>query len=264
MPEVQVSDRVFIKHYKYQGDNQLVVAAIDGDMMTLRDTPEYYYAGIPLTAVTEVNSTLRLRREKLWKAFGSITHSGEMTENLILSGISGFISYCRPDGGVNCVKIPETKDNKELWIVTSFTERSGLVVPKTLEPKDIEIRHVRPFEIRFELANPKGEIIGRDRDKELNALSDKLELMLQSMVMQALNSFKGTRAECLEQVESYLGHEPTWVFDGDEMLEELPEAPGMYLCGVKETGNIHLMAETDKVCVYADSRRSSVIKVLSR
>ena len=174
MPKVQVSDRVVIKHYTYERDNELVVAAINGDKMTLRDIPEFYYDDIPLSAVVSVNSNLRLRREKLLRAFDQVTHQGEMTETLVLSGIPGFINYYRPDGGINCVKIPETKDNKELWIVTSFTERSDLDIPKTLDPKDIEVRHVRPFEIKFELVNPKGSVIGRDQDKELGVLAERV------------------------------------------------------------------------------------------
>ena len=84
------------------------------------------------------------------------------------------------------------------------------------------------------------------------------------MVMQSFKTpFNDTRAECLKQVERYIGREPTWVFDGDEIFDVLPEAPGLYLCGFNETGYIHRLNGTDKVCVYVDSRRSCVVRILS-
>lgn len=262
MPEVQVSDRVFINHYKYKGDNELAVAAITGDKLTLRDTPEYYYTGIPLSAVVSVDSTLRLRREKFMKAFGELTSFGELTQTNVSNEVPGFIHYYKPDSeGINCIKLPEAKDNKELWIVISFNERFKLEVPATTEPKDIEIRHVRPFEIKTELAGPDGTIVGRDHDKELHALSDRLELILHSMVMQAFQPFKDTRAKCLEHIENYLGNAPAWVFDGDDMFDTIPEAPGLYLCGFNETGYIYRLSGTDKMCIYVDSRMSCVVKV---
>jgi hypothetical protein len=198
------------------------------------------------------------------RAFGEITSFGEMTDIRVFNEVPGLISYYRSDSnGINCIKLPEAKDNKEVWVVLSFNECSKLEIPPTTEPKDIEIRHIRPFEIKSELSNPKGEIIGRDRDKELHALSERLELLLQSMVMQSFQSFKDTRGKCLEHIESYLGHQPIWFFDGDEVLDALPEAPGTYLCGFNETGYIYRLNGTDKVCIFVDSRMSCVVRVLS-
>jgi len=264
MPEVNIGDRVTVNDAKYEGDG--AVAYIYGNTeetttMIVRELHGEYHRGLKLSSVTSVESSIRLRREKLLQAFEQIKPYGEMTLTMVMEYVQGFVAYYKSDGKtINYVQFPKEVDDKELWLVVSFKDRGKLEIPKTDSPKDIEIRHVRPFENKIDILDEDGVLVGRDHDKEQDMLNDQLSLILSSLVMQAFNPFKGTRAKCLEYVENSLGGQPTWFFDGEEMLDALPKQAGIYLCGHKGTGMIYRMR--DQICVYVDSRLSSVVKVI--
>lgn len=263
MFEVKVLSRVLVNDPKFEGSG-LVVYLEDG-WMILRDDSNEYHRGIRVSSVTGVEPQApRVNREKLLQAFERVNCKGELTKTVINDEVPGFLSYYKPDGeSVVSFRLPESRDNKELWFVTSFTQRGKLVVPESDNPKDIEIRHLRPFEIQAKLCDDDGHEVGRDRDKEARALYDRLETLLASMVVTAIRPFKDSRRLCLEHVEECLGGPPTWVFDGEEMLDTLPEATGLYLCGKSVTGRIFRLEGTDKLCIYVDSRFSVVVKVVN-
>ena len=262
MPEAKIGDRVTVDDTKYQGDGALVY--VYGQTMIVRDPYNEYHRGLSVSSVTGVESTLRLRREKFMQAFEEIISPGEMTLTVVNSEVPGALAYFKPDSesSINFIQIPAAIDNKELWLVVSFNKRMKLEIPETTSPKDIEIRHVRPFEIKHDILDDEGVLVGRDFDKEQVALCDRMELILNSLVMQALKPLRDTRAKCLSHLEKFLGSAPTWVFDGEDMLDALPEQPGLYLCGYKGTGRVFKLHGTDQICLYADSRFSQVIKVM--
>jgi hypothetical protein len=264
MSEVKVGDRVTVNDAKYEGDG--AVAYIYGlteetTTMIVRELHGEYHRGLKLTSVTSVEPSIRLRREGLLPAFEQINSFGEMTLTMVMNYDPGFVAYYKPDGKtINYVQLPKEVDEKELWLVVSFNDRNKLEVSKTTSPKDIEIRHIRPFENKIDILDEDGVLVGRDRDKEQDTLSEQLGLLLSSLVMQAFNPFKGTRAKCLEYIDESLGEPPTWFFDGEEMFDALPKQSGIYLCGHKGTGRIYRLK--DQTCVYVDSRLSRVVKVV--
>ena len=260
MPEVKVGDRVTVNDPKYQGDGAVVY--IYGQTMIVRDLYDKYYRGLSVSSVTDVESTLRLQREKFMRAFEEVISPGEMTQTLVNSESPGSMAYFKSSESLNFVTIPTVEDNKELWLVISFNKRMKLEVPKTVSPKDIEIRNVRPFEIKHELLDDNDVLIGRDFDKEQVTLTERMQLILSSLVMQSFQTFKGTRAKCLKHLDQSLGDSPTWIFDGEEMLDALPDEPGIYLCGLKGVGKVYRLQGTSQVCIYADSRLATVIKII--
>jgi hypothetical protein len=261
MPEFQVGDRVTVHDFKYKGEGAL--AYIYGQTMIVRDFSGEYHRGLPLSSVTSFDSTARLRRNKFLQAFEQIEATEGMTKTIVSDEVPGALTYFRPDSEtVNFIKLPVAVDNKELWLVISFNKRDRIELPATNSPKDIEIRHVRPFEIKHELRDESDVLVGFDRDKEQLALCERLELLLTSLVMQAFQPFEGTQAQCLEHVENFLGSPPTWFFNGDDILDSLPTEPGTYLCGQGATGRIYKLQGTAQICLYVDSRFSRVVKVV--
>lgn len=262
MPEVKVLSQVQVNDPKFEGSG--LVAYKIGAWVIVRDDSNEYHSGIPLSSVTLVDpQPMGSPRKKLLEAFEEVTLQRDETKVLASTANPGTISYYKPDGSnISSFKLPEAKDNKELWLVTSFNRREVLEIPPSDNPRDIEIRHLRPFEIKSEI-HKDGVLVGRDLDKEVRFLYDQLETILSSLVVTATQPFKGTRGQCLEYLETYLGEAPTWVFDGDEMLDALPSHPGRYLCSNKRTGRITRLAGTDKLCIFVDSRLSVVVKVLS-
>jgi hypothetical protein len=262
MFDVKILSRVTVKDRKFKG-SALVVYMLR-DWMILRDDSNKYYRGIPVSSVVGVEpQNPRVNREKLLQAFEEVNLQQNETRTVINDGIPGYVIYYKPDGEtIVSFELPEAKDNKELWIVTSFNQRGQLEIPPSDDPKDIEIRHLRPFEIKCEIYEDE-LLVGRDRDKEARAFYDRLETLLASRALRDMNPFKDLRRFCLEHVEERLGGPPTWVFDGDEMLDMLPEDPGLYLCGNRGTGRSTRLAGTDKLCIYVDSRFSVVVKVVN-
>jgi hypothetical protein len=264
MFEVKVLNRVQVIDPKFEGSG--LVVYLDDEGMTLRDDSNEYHRGIRVSSVTGVEpQNPKLDRSKLLRAFEEVLISEDETKVVTHDGIPGILSYYKPDGlGIVSFRLPEARDNKELWFVTSFNKRYQLWISDSDNPKDIDVRHLRPFEIQAKLIDSEGVEFGRDREKELSALYDRLETILASMVVTApCPLFKDSRRLCLEHIEECLGDPPTWIFDGEEMLDTLPETPGLYLCGNQGTGRITRLAGTDKLCIYVDSRLSVVVKVVN-
>ena len=259
MFEVKVLSRVQVTDPKFEGSG--IVVYMMGEWMILRDDSNEYHRGIPLSSVTGVEPQ-DTSREKVLRAFEEVTFYQDETRTMASGEVPGNINYYRPDGeGIVSFKLPGVGENKEFWFVTSFNQRDQIEIPPSNNPKDIEIRHLRPFEIKSEIYADE-VIVGRDREKETRALYDRLIVLLDSLVVGSIRPFKDSRRLCLEHVEAYLGSTPTWVFDGDEILDTLPDIPGRYLCGSKGTGRINRLAGTDKLSIYVDSRFSVVVKVV--
>ena len=262
MPDVKVLSRVQVSDPKFEGSGVVVYKM--GAWVIIRDDSNNYHPRIPLSSVLSIEAQSSMaNRESLLKAFEDITVQRDITQTMISSNSLGFLSYYKSDGkSMVSFKFPEGKDNQELWLVTSFNLRDKLEIPSSDAPRDIEIRHLRPFETKSEIFD-EGRLIGRDRDKEATTLYDRLETLLATVLVKTMNPFKGVHGRCQETIKTVLGKPPTWIFDGDEMFDTLPSNPGLYLCGNKGTGRITRLAGTDKVCAYVDSRLSVVVKVLS-